>query len=296
MFKFLFPLFCFFIFISSSLRAENVAVILPMEHTALLEIKDGFISTMQEHLPDYKVSTFNAQGDMNQMQAILKTVKEYDYVAPIGTVAAQMALKLFSETAIISIASELDEASLRRPNLYVVEDNSDIESHFNFIKKALPQLQKATLIYSSEARIGIEAKQMKSLFSKHNIKLQKLNVNNISELILSLKNIDKDTEAIILLKDHIVVSAVAAILKEAHKQNIPVIAADEGSVMNGADLALGVREKDLGVLGAKIIIDLKNKELKSAYKAQFFIMQNTQSIIKAPNGLTFPYKTIKTRK
>jgi ABC-type uncharacterized transport system substrate-binding protein len=40
----------------------------------------------------------------------------------------------------------------------------------------------------------------------------------------------------------------------ARKNNVPVIASDEGSVKNGADVGLGVKEKELGIVGAKIVV------------------------------------------
>ena len=298
MFKSSFVFFLLFTLIIPSLRAEKVAVILPMEHMSLRQIKDGFISTMQKHLPKTKVDVFNAHGDINQIQAILKTIssRNYNYVAPIGTVASQMAIKLFTQTPIISIASELNDNFVKHRNLYIVEDKSNVEENVDFILKVLPNLQKATLIYSNEARIGKESRQMKSSFIKHKLILQMLNANNIAELIQSLKNIDKDSDVIILLKDHMVVSAIAAIYKQARQLNIPIIAADEGSIINGADIGLAVKEKELGVLGAQIIIDLKKRQLKKTYQAEFFVMQNSQSKIKCSNCQSFTAITIKNYK
>ncbi|WP_410519464.1 ABC transporter substrate binding protein [Candidatus Aquarickettsia rohweri] len=73
---------------------------------------------------------------------------------------------------------------------------------------------------------------------------------------------------------------MASIIKEAKKIGIPVIASDEGSVKNGADVAIGLKEEELGVAAAKILISFNNAtENNDNIMLDFMIFKNKFSSV-----------------
>ena len=70
----------------------------------------------------------------------------------------------------------------------------------------------------------------------------------------------------------------------ARKNNVSVIASDEGSVKNGADVALGVKEKELGIIGAKIVVSqiVKSDKINNKFDSNpnLIIFKNKISLLK----------------
>ena len=91
-------------------------------------------------------------------------------------------------------------------------------------------------------------------------------VNAMMEIPSVIKNIPEDREAILILKDHLIVSAINLLIKEVNSRKIPLIASDEGSVIAGATIAIGVKEKDIGIVSGEvakeILTEQKNKSVK----------------------------------
>ena len=88
----------------------------------------------------------------------------------------------------------------------------------------------------------------------------------------------------LLISHHLVVSAIPSIVNIARKNNVSVIASDEGSVKNGADVALGVKEKELGIIGAKIVVSqiVKSDKINNKFDSNpnLIIFKNKISLLK----------------
>jgi ABC-type uncharacterized transport system substrate-binding protein len=83
-------------------------------------------------------------------------------------------------------------------------------------------------------------------------------VTTLNELNTVAQSLSNDYDGILILKDHLVVSGASVLAIAAQKKQIPFIASDEGSFEAGADLALGVREREIGVEGAKLVAAVLN--------------------------------------
>ena len=77
-------------------------------------------------------------------------------------------------------------------------------------------------------------------------------IQTLVDMPLAVRSAPKNIDAFLILKDHLIVSGINLLTQEAQKRSIPIIASDEGSVINGATIAIGVREKDIGIESAKI--------------------------------------------
>lgn len=131
-------------------------------------------------------------------------------------------------------------------NLALVTGVNDEIKITDIIEK-LPFLQNITLIYSSSEKVIPEVKETESYAKKNNISLNLKMVQNLNDLPIAVKNAPENTQCFIILKDHLIVSGINILKQEAFKRNIPIIASDEGSVISGATIAVGVQEKDIGL-------------------------------------------------
>lgn len=243
---------------------KTIGIIIPMEHAALREIIEGFKTTIQAEYPHpVRFLIENAQGDANIQRAIIQQflAQKADLLVPIGTPASQMALAMTKDQPIISIASLYTEAERlkREPrNITGIHDEIPAAHQMSFIRSLFPRLKKMTLIHSNSEKVFHDVAEITRLANVHGINLQKLTIQALPDLYSVSKAIASDSELIFILKDQILVSGITTLAQAADSLKIPLITSDEGSVNGGAASALGVREKELGVVGARLAIQVLN--------------------------------------
>jgi len=290
-FKYVIFAFAAFVSLEEIKATENhykIAIIMPMSHKAMDDIVDGFEEQLENNINEqYKLIIYNAQGDPNLMRTIFQQISSnhYDMVVPIGTNATQLAIKMLKkDKKIISIAAELSEYDeAENANLINVEDNVPMEQFVKFIQTIISKPEYLTLINSNDARIFNQSKLIKTLLKDIGCNLQVISIQNMPEIFSALQTVNEKSQAILVLKDHLVVSAMPSIVNVAQKRGIPIIASDEGSVKSGADVALGVKERQLGVVGAKIVMSLIDNKGKKNYK-----INNKANLIIFRNNILLP--------
>jgi putative ABC transport system substrate-binding protein len=290
-FKYVVLVFAVLISLEEIMATENhykIAIIMPMSHKAMDDIVDGFEEQLKNNINEqYKLTIYNAQGDPNLMRTIFQQISSnhYDMVVPIGTNATQLAIKMLKkDKKIISIAAELSEYDeTENANLINVEDNVPMEQFVEFIQTIISKPEYLTLINSNDARIFNQSKLIKALLKDIGCNLQVISIQNMPEIFSALQTVNEKSQAILILKDHLVVSAMPSIVNVAQKRGIPIIASDEGSVKSGADVALGVKERQLGVVGAKIVMSLIDNKGKKNYK-----INNKANLIIFRNNILLP--------
>ncbi|MFK7968338.1 MAG: ABC transporter substrate binding protein [Rickettsiaceae bacterium] len=223
---------------------KTIAIIVPLEHEAMFQIVSGIKDTLIDM--DVELQVKNAHSDPNIMLALVKQIKEQnvDLIMPIGTSACQMTVSHIKTKPIICVAALPDE----KQNPLVTGVNDEIPISASISK--IPKLQNIAVIYSASEKIVPEIEALKVYALKNKISLNLFMIQTLIDLPVVVKNIPKDTQAFLILKDHLIVSGINILLQEAKKRSIPLIASDEGSVKNGASLAIGVREKDIGIESA----------------------------------------------
>ncbi len=256
-----------------------IGILMPMDHVALRDIVAGFKESVHDELKkmnklnnnkinsdkltnqvnadDVKIIVQNAQGDMNIQRSILQQFvrQNVDLIVPIGTTATQMTATVAKDKSILSLAANVEEGQRLKEkikNITGVVDEIGPEKPLEFLLKAKPGIKKVTLLYSSSEKVFPEVALAETIASKKGIKLQKLMIQALPELYTISRLIDKESEAIFILKDHMIVSGIKTLTQEALKRKIPVVSSDEGSVKEGAAFALGIPEKEIGVAGGVI--------------------------------------------
>jgi putative ABC transport system substrate-binding protein len=277
--KKLFLTFLFSLFTTtSSYAAQKVGIIVPLEHEAMKQIVGGIKESLVQTKAEILVR--NAQSDPMLSLSIIKQMQQQDIdvIMPIGTMACQMTVAHIKNKPIICTAALID--TTKHPLVTGINDEIAVTETIS----KLPTLKKITLIYSSSEKIIPEVETLKSYATKNGISLHLAMIQNLHELPLAVSSSPKDTQGFLILKDHIVVSGINILKKEAFKRSIPIIASDEGSVISGATIAIGVREKAIGVkagiIAQKILQGTKPSDIPFETIHDLIVFINTQSFAK----------------
>jgi putative ABC transport system substrate-binding protein len=242
------------------IKDKKIAVILPIQHKAMDDIVAGLKSKLKDTKDNGRVVEFNAMGDINNITSAVNQVSEsddYGVIMPIGTSATTIAINATDKKPIIALASTIDENTRKElikkghKNITNVQDEIQIKTILSFISKL--GRSRILLVYSNDERIQKQVDEAEKISSEYGLKIKKFNVANSTD-IYSISSAIGDSECILVLKDHTIVSMINVIVEAAY--DLPVITSDEGSVMSGADLAIGVKESQIGELGAEILNEM----------------------------------------
>ena len=242
----------------------KIGILIPMEHTALEEIVSGFKTTLAA---DFKkpvvVKVKNAQLDLNIQRAMIQQMRDdkFDLIVPIGLDSTEMTLAMVPKQAILSLASDIsqtDRAKLKSCQLAVVHDEVRPEETLAFLHRLYPNLKNVALIHSTANKVLPSVERAKIAGRENQLQVTAYMVATLPELMTTANALPANTEAILILKDHLLASGISTLVKTASQRQIPLMASDEGSVINGASFALGVAEKDIGIAGAKLAVAILN--------------------------------------
>jgi ABC-type uncharacterized transport system substrate-binding protein len=295
---------------SIGLSDKKITIILPIQHQALNDIVSGFQKTLLEiYKEPLKIKLLNAQGDYNIQSAMIQQAhkdKETDLVVTVATGVLQSAANIIENKPVLGLAALYSEEDLKKRrvhNISVVQDEIPISQSLEFIRSLFPKIKKITLVHSNMPKTQEEVMQFQKLAQSFGITVQKLLVPNLVDLYSVSKSIHKDSEIIFILKDSLIASGINTLKQQAAKLGKPLVTSDEGTVINGADIALGVVEADIGSQGAKIASNLLQnisqetrisimKDLTVFYNAKSDISENLVKSIACKYG--YKFQKIKT--
>lgn len=253
----------YFVYNKKSNNQITIGIVEPLEHKAMDEIVAGFSETLKNELEKNHenkklvIKVDNAQNDNNLQRSILQKMKDahYDMIVPIGTMATQMAAAMIHDRPIISLAASFSEAERKKLtpcNIAVVHDEIPAEKILNFIHETYPNMTKLALIHSSSEKVLPEVKETITAGKTYGITVIHSMVSTLPDLMAVTQALPSDTQGIFVLKDSLIVSGISTLENIAKQKEIPLITSDEGSVTDGALLALGVHEKQIGAEGATL--------------------------------------------
>lgn len=237
---------------------KSIGIVLPLEHKALQEIVAGFTEELQRiyHQP-VRIKIMNAEGDTNLQRAIIQQMHDQNYslIVPIATGVTQMTAAMVHDRPIVSLAadfSETDRHKMKPCNIAVIQDDVPPQHILEFIHNAYPQLTKITLIHSTSDKIFPDVKAAVVAGKKYGIEIKPLMVATLPELVSATQTLSSDSQALFILKDNLIASGIATLIKTANHMKIPLFTSDNGTVEAGAGIALGVHERQIGEEGAKL--------------------------------------------
>ena len=225
---------------------KEIAIIVPLEHKSMNEIIEGIKEGLNG--TNTQITVKNAQADPNILLALIKQLNSTntEIVMPSGSSACQTSISHIKNSKIICVAANVNGVK----NFPVTGINDEI-SVTSSLKK-LSNVRNIAVIYSANEKVIPEVEELRKYAVENNLTLHFRMIQTMVDLATVIRTVPTDAQAFLILKDHLVVSGISTIIKEANKRGIPVIASDEGSVIEGATIAIGVVEKEIGFKAAGI--------------------------------------------
>jgi putative tryptophan/tyrosine transport system substrate-binding protein len=264
---------------SSAKKVFRVAIMTPISHPSLEQIQKGFVQTLNDGTKHgaYEFTTYNANGNRTLMYAQAEEIvnKRYDLIFTLGAGCSCMAKEVTSkkkcEMPVVFAAVHTPE----RLNLIVSKQCSgnnvtgaqeviDYKKQLDLLLFFKPTIKNILLVYDPSQDVGFETdkKEIAAILAVKNITLHSVEVFQTNEVYSRAAHAITSADAVLVLKDNTVVSAIDGLVKLCGQQHIPLMVTDLDSVEKGAAFGFGVREIEFGILAAqkaKLILEQHKK-------------------------------------
>lgn len=251
----------------SSSGKVKVAIVQPMSHTSLDQIRDTIISKLEASGNDnIEIVTENANNDTSALSTILQNLRSegVDIVVPIATSTAQSAKAVFEgeDTPIIfSAVSDPDAAGLTGSdcqNITGVSNNIPADEIVKLIQHFQPDFQKIGFLYtSSETNSVSTINAAKAYCDENNIAYEEASIANLSELPTAVETLlSKGVDALYTGNDNSIASAMPTYTDAAYSKGVPVYCGADSMVADGGFATTGVNYVQLGEQTADIILQV----------------------------------------
>ncbi len=233
----------------------QIGIIIPIEHPAMDEITRGFEETLTADLKQpIEFQVMRAQGDVNLQRSMILQLqnKGLDLYAPLATQTTEMTAAMIHDRPIVGLAALLPDSSRAKSQLALVDDEITPTQIIQFIHAIYPAKTQLTLVYSNNDKMAPQVEEAVAAGKTLGIQVDKRMITALPDLYSIAQSLSPQTQGILVLKDVLVASGIATLSQTASQKHIPLISADDGSVQNGSGFALGVKEYQIGVEGAKV--------------------------------------------
>ncbi|MCD6045334.1 MAG: hypothetical protein K0R48_497 [Gammaproteobacteria bacterium] len=244
---------------NSTQKPIQVGIIIPIEHPAMDEITRGFKETLAASLKQsVEFQVMRTQGDVNLQRSMILQLqnKGIDLYAPIATQPTEMTAAMIKDRPIVGLAALLPDSIRAHSQLALVDDEITPTQIIQFIHAIYPTKTQLTLVYSNNDKMIPEVNEAVAAGKALGIQIDTRMVTALPDLYSIAQSLSPQTQGILVLKDVLVVSGIATLSQVANQKHIPLISADDGSVQNGSGFALGVKEYQIGVEGAKVALQI----------------------------------------
>ena len=216
---------------ASNQETYKVAIVQPMSHTSLDQIRDTIVSKLEASGKSIEITTENANGDSTALSTILSNCKAegVDLVVPIATSTAQSAKTVFdgdSTPIVFAAVSDPTAAGLTGDDCqYItgVSNNIPAAEIVKLIFNFQPDCQKIGFLYtSSETNSVSTVNAAKAYCDEQGIAYEEASIANLSELQTACETlISKGVDALYTGNDNSIASAMAIYTDTAYAAGIP---------------------------------------------------------------------------
>ena len=226
-----------------------------VQHPALDAATAGFIQAFEDAGVDAEFDEQNANGE----QATALTISQQfasddlDLALAVATPAAQAMAQNITDVPLLFTAvtdpvqAELVD-SMEEPgaNVTGTSDAAPIEEQLELLKEIVPDAETVGIVYASgEVNSQVQVDQATEAAGPLGLTIETQTVTNVTEIQQAVEALG-DVDAIYVPTDNMVVSGIASLVQVAESKQIPVIAAEEGTVDGGAVATIGIDYTELG--------------------------------------------------
>lgn len=255
---------------SALAEAVRVAVVQPLTHTSLNQIRDTIISELEGSGIEFEITARNAEGDSAALSTILENVKSdgVDILVPIATNTAQSAKMVFEDTGIPVVFAAVSDpvaAGLTGDDcgfITGVSNNIPAAEIVNLISDFQPDYQRIGFLYtSSETNSVSTINAAKAYCDANGIAYEEVSIANLSELQTAVETlISKGVDALYTGNDNSIASAMSTYIDVAYEYGIPVYCGADSMVADGGFATIGVDYVQLGRQVAAIVARIAGGE------------------------------------
>ncbi len=242
----------------------------------------------------------NAEGDMATTAQIAQKFagENLDLILGVATPTTQAVVKADTTTPIVftAVTDPVGAGIVADPaapaaNVTGVSDMLPVQPHLDLIKEIVPNVKTIGVLYNAgESNSVFLVKAEKAAAAKMGIKIVEATASKSSEVQAAAQSLVGRVDAISVLTDNTVVSALESVVKVADQNKIPLIAGDTDSVKRGAVAAYAFNYKDLGIqtgdMAARILTGTPIKDIPVEYAKNLQLAVNEKAA--AGQGVTIP--------
>ena len=246
-----------------------------VDHPAIDATRDGVVAALKEggfvDGETMSLEVQSAQGSMpTQVQINEKFVGDApDLIVAISTPSAQTAMAATKDIPIVFAAVTdpleaglVDSYEAPGRNLTGASDMTPIGKQLALLKRIVPKAKTIGVVYNAgEANSVAQVDVIKDEAAKADLEVVEATAVQSGAVLDAARSLVGKVDAIYVPTDSTVVSAIESVVRVGKDADIPVIAADTGSVERGALAALGLNYFDIGhAAGEQAVAILKGAD------------------------------------
>lgn len=226
-----------------------------VQHPALDSATAGFKEAFSEAGVEVEFDEQNANGEQGTALTIAQQFAsdDLDLALAVATPAAQAMAQNITDVPLLftavtdPVSAELVD-SMEEPgaNVTGTSDAAPIEQQLELLKEIVPDAERIGIVYASgEVNSQVQVDQAREAAGPLGLEIETQTVTTVNEIQQAVEALG-DVDAIYVPTDNMVVSGIASLVQVAEGKQIPVIAAESGTVEGGAVATLGIDYTELG--------------------------------------------------
>lgn len=244
----------------------------------------------------------NAQNEMANATTIAQkfVADKVDLIFSIATPTSQAAVKATEGTKIpVVFAAVTDPVAAElvtnpdapEANVTGVSDMLPVQPHLDLIKQLVPNVKTIGLLYNAGETnsVALVAKE-KTAAAAMGLKVVEATAASSADVLAAAQSLVGRVDAISVLTDNTVVSAIQSVVKVCEEHKIPLIAGDTDTVKAGAVAAYAFdyydHGKQAGAVAIKILQGTKIKDIPVQYAQNLQLSINLAAA--TAMGVTIP--------
>lgn len=263
-------------------QEKSVAVTAIVDHPALDAVRDGVLAELKasgyEVGKNLKWQSQSAQGNTGTAAQIARKYvgENVSVIVPISTPSAQaVAVATKNIPVVYSAVGDPVAAGLVKSweasgtNVTGVSDSVPADKQLDVIKQALPAIKRIGIIYNpGEANSVAFVSALKARAPAYGYSLVEAAAPRSVDVATAAKSLVGKVDLIYAPTDNTVASAFPGVAKVAADAKLPLFAADNEMVKQGAAFGLGLNYADIGRQTGKLVVRILKGEAPGTIASQ----------------------------
>lgn len=241
-----------------------------VEHPSLDEATKGFKKALEDSGLSIKYDEQNAQGELNNNQTIATNLvsEKVDLIFANATPSAQTAANATKDIPIV-FTSVTDPVGAKLVSSMEAPDKNvtgTTDTHPEAISKTVKLIKEmgytkiGTIYNAGEQNSEVQVKTVEDEAKKTGVSVEKVSVANTSEVKQAADSLVGRVDAIYIITDNTVVSALESVIQVSEKESIPLFVGELDSVKRGGFAAYGFNYYDIGYQAGEQAVQLLKGE------------------------------------